>query len=157
MDDVRWCISSTLPRTNNPRLCVQTFGLCAMRRMGSPSAEVLSISPLAIGRVSRKTSCLNTPGQNDGGFTLEVDGRPVIHRTDVFYRNNVAQRVDEDGDVAQPAEFLGLFLGSVQLPTTESRYAHSPSSTFFGGHGKAYATPKQQYTWFKDFAIARYD
>ncbi|KAF8437533.1 hypothetical protein L210DRAFT_3647248 [Boletus edulis BED1] len=83
---------------------------------------------------------LNTPGQNDGGFTLEVDGRPVIQRTDVFYRNNVAQRVDEDGDVAQPAEFLGLFF-----------------STFFGGHGKAYATPKQQYTWFKDFAIARYD
>ncbi|KAF8119877.1 hypothetical protein EV363DRAFT_1409089 [Boletus edulis] len=79
---------------------------------------------------------LNTPGQNDGSFTLEVDGRPVIQRTDVFYRNNVAQRVDEDGD---------------------SRSAHSPSSIFFGGHGKAYATPKQQYTWFKDFAIARYD
>lgn len=28
-------------------------------------------------------------------------------------------------------------------------------STFFGGHGDGWATPKQQYTWFKDFAITR--
>ncbi|KZT37219.1 hypothetical protein SISSUDRAFT_1048759 [Sistotremastrum suecicum HHB10207 ss-3] len=27
-------------------------------------------------------------------------------------------------------------------------------STFFGGHESEYATPKDQYTWFKDFAIS---
>jgi hypothetical protein len=26
-------------------------------------------------------------------------------------------------------------------------------STFFGGHEEQYATPVDQYTWFKDFAI----
>jgi len=26
-------------------------------------------------------------------------------------------------------------------------------STFFGGHTDSWATPKDQYTWFKDFAI----
>ncbi|KAI9570784.1 hypothetical protein HD554DRAFT_2018015 [Boletus coccyginus] len=73
---------------------------------------------------------LNTPGQNDGVFTLFVDGRPMINRTDVFYR-----------DVAQQAKKSGS----------------TPKATFFGGHGKGYATPKQQYTWFKDFAITRHN
>lgn len=27
-------------------------------------------------------------------------------------------------------------------------------STFFGGHGDKYATPRDQYIWFKDFALA---
>jgi len=27
-------------------------------------------------------------------------------------------------------------------------------STFFGGHDDKYATPRDQYVWFKDFAIA---
>jgi len=26
-------------------------------------------------------------------------------------------------------------------------------STFFGGHGAAYTTPRDQYVWFKDFAL----
>lgn len=80
---------------------------------------------------------LNTPGNNDGGFTLLVDGRPVITRSDIFYRDvaqlaskedksvsraatsldpstTTARRMtpimlDEDQGVPQPAEFLGLF------------------------------------------------
>jgi hypothetical protein len=27
-------------------------------------------------------------------------------------------------------------------------------STFFGGHDPEYASPKDQYVWFKDFAIS---
>lgn len=27
-------------------------------------------------------------------------------------------------------------------------------STFFGGHDEKYATPKDQYVWFKDFGLA---
>ncbi len=34
----------------------------------------------------RQTVTLNTPGQQDGGFLLEVDGKLAIHREDVFYR-----------------------------------------------------------------------
>ncbi len=26
-------------------------------------------------------------------------------------------------------------------------------STFFGGHDKEFATPKDQFVWFKDFAL----
>ncbi|KAG8217141.1 hypothetical protein J3R82DRAFT_5200 [Butyriboletus roseoflavus] len=115
----------------------------------------------------RQNVVLNTPGQSDGIFTLFIDGRPVINRTDVFYRDVTQQSkksksnfktsiaftssatatqrataitLDEIEGVSQPAEFLGLFF-----------------STFFGGHGKQYATPKEQYTWFKDFAIIRHD
>ncbi|PIL30691.1 hypothetical protein GSI_07395 [Ganoderma sinense ZZ0214-1] len=38
---------------------------------------------------------------------------------------------------AEPVGFSGLFF-----------------STFFGGHERKYATPKDQFTWFKDFAMA---
>ncbi|KAM5542764.1 hypothetical protein V8D89_003725 [Ganoderma adspersum] len=38
--------------------------------------------------------------------------------------------------VAEPVGFSGLFF-----------------STFFGGHEKKYATPRDQFTWFKDFAM----
>lgn len=38
----------------------------------------------------KQTVTLNTPGGQDGGFALEVDGRPVMNRTDVFYRDVVA-------------------------------------------------------------------
>jgi hypothetical protein len=107
----------------------------------------------------------------------------MINRTDIFYRD-VAQQakenkstprtsvtvspstasalrvtaitLDENGGVPQPAEFLGLFF-RYWSPMIESHHADPPSSTFFGGHGREYATPKQQYTWFKDFAITRHD
>ncbi|KIK82254.1 polysaccharide lyase family 14 protein [Paxillus rubicundulus Ve08.2h10] len=182
----------------------------------------------------RQNVVLNTPGQQDGVFTLFVDGKAVINRTDMFYRDatqqakqkpvtrtsqapsrppspsptsqdplggilgpllsilkrqtgsptqrpeigpptetvnepeatfvtwspvwkTVAARtlvgmvyptaapaatviaLDANEGTRQPAEFIGLFF-----------------STFFGGHGEEYATPKDQYTWFKDFAIKRH-
>jgi hypothetical protein len=33
---------------------------------------------------------LNTPGQQDGTFLLEIDGTPVINLKDVYYRNGIA-------------------------------------------------------------------
>ncbi|EGN96369.1 polysaccharide lyase family 14 protein, partial [Serpula lacrymans var. lacrymans S7.3] len=74
----------------------------------------------------RQNIVLNTPGRQDGVFTLDVDGKRVINRTDIFYR-----------DVAA-------------LPSSEACYL---ISTFFGGHEDDYATPKDQYTWFKGFSI----
>lgn len=84
----------------------------------------------------RQNVVLNTPGRSDGSFTLFVNGRSAINRTDIFYRDitqpskknkptiktsiaftpsaTVAQHVtaitlDENEGVQQPAEFLGLF------------------------------------------------
>ncbi|OCH88244.1 hypothetical protein OBBRIDRAFT_780506 [Obba rivulosa] len=71
----------------------------------------------------RQTVSLNTPGQQDGGFVLEVNGEVVIDRSDVFYR-----------DIAYT------------VPTT--------TFTFFGGHDPEYASPKDQYTWFANFAMS---
>jgi hypothetical protein len=35
----------------------------------------------------KQTVTLNTPGKQDGGFVLEVNGKQAINRTDVFYRD----------------------------------------------------------------------
>ncbi|TFK25741.1 polysaccharide lyase family 14 protein, partial [Coprinopsis marcescibilis] len=70
-----------------------------------------------------QTVVLNTPGKQDGWFSLDVNGKRVIHVGGVFYRDT------------RPCSF-------VPLP-----------STFFGGHDEKYATPRDQYVWFKDFAL----
>ncbi|KAI0085970.1 hypothetical protein BDY19DRAFT_895782 [Irpex rosettiformis] len=69
----------------------------------------------------KQTVTLNTPGGQDGGFVLDVNGQEVMRRADVFYRD------------------------AAVLPR------RCPS--FFGGHEEKYASPRDQYTWFKDFAI----
>ena len=38
----------------------------------------------------RQTVTLNTPGAQDGGFLLEVNGKPAINRSDVYYRDAVS-------------------------------------------------------------------
>lgn len=42
---------------------------------------------------------LNTPGEQDGGFHLEVNGRPALHLSDVFYRDSQSTPL---GPVAAP-------------------------------------------------------
>ncbi|EJF62717.1 hypothetical protein DICSQDRAFT_57979 [Dichomitus squalens LYAD-421 SS1] len=105
----------------------QTPALCA-----TPPESVCDADyGLSIGRGSfkfaagnwthvKQTVVLNTPGQQDGAFALDVNGVRVIDRHDVFYL---------------------LMLTMV-------------CSTFFGGHEPRYATPKDQFTWFKDFAMS---
>ncbi|KIY48217.1 polysaccharide lyase family 14 protein [Fistulina hepatica ATCC 64428] len=75
----------------------------------------------------RQIVVLNTPGKQDGGFTLDVNGARVIDRSDVFYLVRIQQGPHADA-------------------------LHT--STFFGGHTKTYATPRDQYVWFKDFALS---
>ncbi|KAJ6606190.1 hypothetical protein DFH09DRAFT_1386815 [Mycena vulgaris] len=207
-----------------------------------------------------QTVQLNTPGRQDGGFALWVDGREVIRRSDVFYRDappaptkskappaSTTSAPEDDGsddgdggllplgpllsglldrrsvvrEVPRDARPLllpvptggtraeeGLRLASdvrewaLQLapaqvtstvtttltttptgaetttttistpfitvtvyPTLAPGSAQSAPrtdpigfigiffSTFFGGHGPAYATPRDQYVWFKDFEL----
>ncbi|KIJ63380.1 polysaccharide lyase family 14 protein [Hydnomerulius pinastri MD-312] len=166
---------------------------------------------------------LNTPGKQDGVFTLFVDGKPVINRTDVFYRDVPAQAKQKpiaktpqasSKPSPSPGGILGPLLGGILKRQTGSLtqrvMSRSPTgkqiqtitvirspvlqtvagntlvemayptvapdaavvlddnssgpaefiglffSTFFGGHGEQYATPKEQYAWFKDFAITRH-
>ncbi|TFK45961.1 hypothetical protein OE88DRAFT_1721344 [Heliocybe sulcata] len=74
----------------------------------------------------RQTVTLNTPGKPDGSFLLEVNGEPVIRSAEVFYRS---------------------------MPNPSSGKKEHVISTFFGGHEQDYATPKDQYTWFKGFNL----
>ncbi|RPD59295.1 hypothetical protein L226DRAFT_488914 [Lentinus tigrinus ALCF2SS1-7] len=48
----------------------------------------------------RQTVVLNTPGEQDGGFTLDVNGKRVIERSDIFYRD------DPSGDAGSGASAL---------------------------------------------------
>jgi hypothetical protein len=187
---------------------------------------------------------LNTPGVQDGGFILEVDGRVAIDRTDVFYRDKPLERDHGptpfcDPDSQADDSLLGPLFGGLIGPGVESErdgtevlslrapldsstgfvatvpydnsdanahsdspvkperqednddlcvgsgegtttqetddpigfqgvfFRHVPSyplrdqtlifhsalSTFFGGHHMKFATPKDQFVWFKDFAL----
>ena len=49
---------------------------------------------------------LNTPGKQDGGFQLEVNGLLVINRTDVFYRDAVTSSTNSP--IPQPSNAEGL-------------------------------------------------
>ncbi|KAF9480890.1 polysaccharide lyase family 14 protein [Pholiota conissans] len=80
----------------------------------------------------RQTISLNTPGEQDGSFTLDVNGQRKIDRNDVFYREDLGSR------------------------KSHAKTTHAPpkTTTFFGGHEEKYATPRDQYVWFKDFAVS---
>ncbi|KAK7688891.1 hypothetical protein QCA50_007582 [Cerrena zonata] len=216
----------------------------------------------------KQTITLNTPGQQDGGFYLEVNGKPALQLKDVFYRDSQsipsgpvsAPDLDQEpapmpqptpildipsvaplqvSQTAKPSDgingLLGGLLGGLggmmyrvtnsparqffqlredisdayfspsSMPNTGSTdsisdhtedtvttltitytqtstavttayepyyptyypeafdFAHvsEPAgfigmffSTFFGGHDSQYATPRDQYAWFKDFAMS---
>ncbi|KAF7359122.1 hypothetical protein MSAN_01253700 [Mycena sanguinolenta] len=189
---------------------------------------------------------LNTPGHQDGGFALYVNGERKICREDIYYRGPAPNAVSTSASSASPSpsdttgagDPLGLgpilstllppllpgllnpramdgplllsvptptsapqsppvdniasdqwaiqlapaqvlvtgpLLGSTTSSTATTTVGVSPTllpgidqaaaqgpvgfigiffSTFFGGNGPRYATPRDQYTWFKDFALS---
>ncbi|KAF8898261.1 hypothetical protein CPB84DRAFT_1847814 [Gymnopilus junonius] len=191
----------------------------------------------------KQTVYLNTPGEQDGTFALDVDGERAIYREDVFYREDLtADKEDskhrktnhiptktstkkhadppsstDDGGLLGPilggilgrpllrsvaeeaivsfyrpgptstqdtdnddeGSFMmvdavlprptpnhpeqtnvaatledGSTSGTESIKVAEVKFAGIFFSTFFGGHDEKYATPKDQYVWFKDFALA---
>lgn len=56
----------------------------------------------------RQTVLLNTPGKQDGGFTLDVNGKRVIDRFDVFYRDAPPAPIKSK---PKPSGILGPLLG----------------------------------------------
>ncbi|KAJ4475583.1 polysaccharide lyase family 14 protein [Lentinula aciculospora] len=120
----------------------QTDSLC-----NNPQSVCDAAYGLSVGRGSfvfapgnwtkvRQTVILNTPGQQDGCFTLDVNGNRVINRNDVYYR----------GNPLSPS-------GSLSSAKSDNG-SKKMGSTFFGGHEKQYASPKDQLVWFKDFAMS---
>jgi hypothetical protein len=70
---------------------------------------------------------LNTPGVQDGGFILEVDGRVAINRADVFYRDKPLERDHGptpfcDPDSQADDGLLGPLLGGLIGPGIESEW-----------------------------------
>lgn len=59
----------------------------------------------------RQTVTLNTPGAQDGGFLLEVNGEPVIDRSDVFYRD----AVNSPEGSSSSGGLLGGLLGPLRI------------------------------------------
>ena len=58
-----------------------------------------------------QTVYLNTPGQQDGQFTLDVNGERVMERSDVFYRDvplGADPRTTGDGDEGEDPMLSGL-------------------------------------------------
>jgi hypothetical protein len=98
-------------------VCDQAYGFSIGR--GS-----FSFSRGAWAHVSQ-TVVLNTPGVQDGGFILEVDGRVAIDRTDVFYRDKPLERDDGPTPFCDPNSrdddgLLGPLLGGLIGPGIES-------------------------------------
>lgn len=205
----------------------QTEALCTDPRSVCDSTYGISIGRGAFnwsaGRWTTicQTVSLNTPGNQDGSFTLDVDYLRVIDRRDVFYRdlvplerpgeclevgeryststlgddtslvsrlfwqlvNGVASLVHWPYDVQSSPKhthFIRLAAPTLTVTRTDSPIILSSTpaetssiiptptiehtvplvgfvglffSTFFGGHEDQYATPRDQFAWFKDFQI----
>lgn len=113
---------------------------------------------------------LNTPGEQDGFFQLEVNGKYVFDRSDIYYRSDPNAESDDDDRGGGLLGILGRDMGLLQVgwqifgleeeAEEEKKKKRAVNfvglffSTFFGGHDEKYATPKDQHVWFKDFAIS---
>lgn len=56
---------------------------------------------------------LNTPGKQDGGFALDVNGKRVIDRNDVFYRDVPNKPIPAKTKKPTPTGILGPLLGGL--------------------------------------------
>ncbi|KAI0333173.1 hypothetical protein GY45DRAFT_1297916 [Cubamyces sp. BRFM 1775] len=110
----------------------QTDALCA-----TPPQSVCDADwGLSIGRGSfnftpgnwthvRQTVTLNTPGKQDGGFALDVNGVRVIERCDVYYRGAPAEsEADPQDESAVPV--LGEGVSSVPGTLDQKGYIDGP-------------------------------
>ncbi|KAI0648391.1 hypothetical protein C8Q79DRAFT_573108 [Trametes meyenii] len=68
----------------------------------------------------RQTVTLNTPGEQDGGFALDVDGKRVIERCDVYYRGAPQSGADPETESAIPA------VNDTSLPAAQDAFIKGP-------------------------------
>eukprot|EP00914_Ancora_sagittata_P001308 GHVO01003456.1.p1 GENE.GHVO01003456.1~~GHVO01003456.1.p1 ORF type:complete len:532 (+),score=32.44 GHVO01003456.1:160-1596(+) len=193
------------PKKQSRSLCADPHNVCDASYGYSIGRESFYF---ALGKWTevKQTVVLNTPGKQDGVFWLDVNGKRVLMRGDIVYRN--VSNGSENGTASTPSSgsssegsasngggggLLGGLLGSIlrriipleidgkQLtfgvgsefqgrpaePSSSSSGAGVTSglgfevgfsglffSTFFGGHEKEWASPKDQNVWFKGFKVA---
>ena len=123
---VFFCFAKYAPKAK------QTHALCS-----DPQSVCDAAYGFSIGRGSfqyaaggwthvRQTVLLNTPGKQDGGFSLDVNGKRVIDRSDVFYRDVPPS---PQTPKAKPTGILGPLLGGL-LPDTHILYAQDEHKDF---------------------------
>jgi len=120
-------------KTKGGRLLGPLLG-ALLRRFGVPSDTVV------------------VPYQGQQEWVLA--GRPIAPVPPTF--TSTAQQAAEDHEAGNPIGFIGLFFRYfVFMNLWKVTLMHGGTrSTFFGGHNPQYATPRDQYVWFKDFAIS---
>ena len=101
----------------------------------------------------------------DSLATVEGHSKPagsIDHHQDTQPKATATQvpcepPVSIPADTPAPIGFSGLFFRFVSSCITSdwALRSHFPpfSSTFFGGNTPDYATPTDQYAWFKDFSV----
>ncbi|KAL5528888.1 hypothetical protein ACEPAG_4862 [Sanghuangporus baumii] len=82
-----------------------------------------------------------------------MSDRPTITRTVPRSTATIANYVWEHGFNAAEKEAAMPGLTEEEGEPEPIRFSGLFFSTFFGGSSEEYATPRDQYTWFKDFAI----
>uniref|UniRef100_A0A0W0G732 Putative polysaccharide lyase family 14 protein n=1 Tax=Moniliophthora roreri TaxID=221103 RepID=A0A0W0G732_MONRR len=176
-------------------LCNDFHSVCDAAYGLSVGRGSFSYTPGKWTRISQ-TVTLNTPGEQDGCFTLYVNGERVIDRKDIFYRDEVSYDSESMNKKSQgvmrktrettpksysaaPHHPEGGLLGldgvlRLDEPSLDEFFIQDDGeaigiqetsdlgpigfigmffSTFFGGHEPEWASPRDQYVWFKDFSI----
>ncbi|KAF7975020.1 hypothetical protein HWV62_10645 [Athelia sp. TMB] len=96
--------------------------------------------------------------------TATVTASPVIEVSPASTVTAVLFAPEDQGEIAiieskpmaQPIGFSGIFFRrALQIVSSRNtRIADIHDSTFFGGHESKYATPRDQYAWFRGFALS---
>ncbi|KAK0455169.1 uncharacterized protein EV420DRAFT_1336510, partial [Desarmillaria tabescens] len=104
------------------------------------------------GQPKKSSSTMGDSHRDDGGGGLLPDG--ILGQRNEEKQWQVSVNVDGSADLASTS--TGPFFADQQSSEGTPSVAGFIGiffSTFFGGHEDKYATPKDQYAWFKDFAM----
>lgn len=81
----------------------------------------------------RQTVFLNTPGKQDGIFTLDVDGKRAITRNDILYRDNLREAKKDIGEGKAVKQKTTTKHTKTKQPTVTTTATKKPNSNDDGG------------------------
>ena len=106
--------------------------------------------------VSIPTTAVPVPTTSESSFqppTTTISSQHMSNKPQTVPTTFVSLDSESDSSNEQVG-FIGIFFRRVFFSTPEPLTYRDDFSTFFGGHDDKYATPRDQYIWFKDFALA---
>lgn len=89
----------------------------------------------------RQVLTMNTPGKQDGRIVLYSNNKKVFTQKNVVFRTNSAGRVSGISKYIKESILIFSYLSLLVF------------HTFFGGSDNSWETPKDQYSYFKDFSL----